>query len=78
MAATIDLGLGLLKATLDGYERSSDDKRFEDLLNTMFNPYGPSGADPNPDLTAAQAAVKELGGKVISFDEVENVLGGIY
>lgn len=78
MAATIDLGLGLSKATIDGYEWTSDDKIFEDLLNTMLDPYGPSGADPNPDLTAAQAAVKQIGGKIISFDEVENVPGRIY
>ena len=78
MAATIDLETGQPTATIDGYEWTSDDKNLAEYLNTMLDPLGPSGADPNPDLTAAQEAVKELGGKVVLFDEVESVPGRVY
>lgn len=65
-------------ARIDGYNWISADKGLERLLNSMLDPIGPSGADPNPDLHAAQAAIKELGGELIEFDEMEYVKGRIY
>ena len=67
MSATVIIGGE--KATIDGYEWTSDNQALEDLLNAMLDPLGPSGADPNPSLTAAQEAVKRLGGEVVRFDK---------
>jgi hypothetical protein len=58
---------------------SCEDAQFQDLLNSMLDPLGPSGADPDPDHTAAMDAIKRLGsGKVTRRDEVEYVEGRIY
>lgn len=67
MSATVIIGGE--RATIDGYEWTSDNQALEDLLNAMLDPLGPSGADPNPSLTAAQEAVKRLGGEVVRFDK---------
>jgi hypothetical protein len=66
MAATIRIGD--TEATIDGYEWSSDDKTLEKLLNLMLDPFGPSGADPNPDVTAARRIAARVGGEVIRQD----------
>jgi hypothetical protein len=60
------------KITIAGFEAEVKDYKWtcpespelEGLLNARLNPGGPSGSDPNPDRTAAQNAVKFLGGKV--------------
>lgn len=65
-------------ATIDGYEWQSDNESLQELLNAMLHPSGPSGADPYPDLTAAEAAIAKLGGEVTHADEVEYVEGRIY
>lgn len=70
MSATIRI-MSDVEATIDGYEWTSDNQALEDLLNAMLDPLGPSGADPNPSLTAAQEAVKRLGGEVVRFDKPE-------
>jgi len=59
------------EATIDNYKWTSKDKALEGALNAMLSPYGPLGSDPNPDYTAAQEAVKALGGEVIEFTESE-------
>ena len=69
MSATV--AIGGERATIDGYEWTSDNQALEDLLNAMLDPLGPSGADPNPSMTAAQEAVKRLGGEVVRFDKPE-------
>ena len=53
------------EAVIDGYVWASDDELLEQFLNSMLDPGGPSGADPNPDLNAAIDAAGKLGGKVI-------------
>jgi len=58
-----------IRATINGYQWTSSNKDLEQTLNLMLDPYGPSGADPNPDATAAQAAIDKLGGKLIRFDK---------
>ena len=57
-------------ATIHGYRWTCADPTFEALLNSMLHPLGPSGADPDPDRTAAQAAIDEWGGQIISADEL--------
>ena len=76
MAATIE-ARGMT-ATVDGYQWSSSDERFAELLQYMLDPLGPSGSDPNPDYHAALAAVEALGGEVVSYDPTEYVEGRIY
>lgn len=65
-------------ATIKGYKWSGDNNVLVSLLNAMLDPAGPSGADPNPDLTAAQAAIDALGGEITRADETEYVEGRIY
>jgi len=43
---------------------------FVDVLHSMIDPDGHSGADPYPDLTIAEEAAKAYGGKVIEVDKV--------
>lgn len=76
MSATIQIGP--FEATIDGWEWTCEDDTLQRLLNTMLDPYGPSGADPNPDLTAAQEAVERLGGKIIRYDPTEYDPGVVY
>lgn len=68
MAATVKV-FGV-RATVDGWEWSSDFPALTELLQTMMDPLGPLGSDPNPDETAARYVVEELGGEVLSFDAV--------
>ena len=76
MSATIKVGN--VEATISEWVWSCKDKTLESLLNGMLDPLGPSGADPAPDLHAAQAAVGALGGEVISYDETDFVEGRVY
>ena len=76
MTAIISL-LGM-KATIQAYEWVAEEERLKSLLNSLLDPFGPSGADPNPDLTAAQEAMHILGGEVVSYDEIKNVEGRVY
>ena len=69
MAATVRIGAS--EATIDGYVWTCEDKTLERLLNLMLDPFGPSGADPNPDVTAAHRTAARLGGEVIRQDDVE-------
>jgi hypothetical protein len=66
VSATIRIGP--LEATITDYRWTSADPSLEAALNAMLNPAGPSGADPNPDLTAAQDAVGRLGGVVVAAE----------
>lgn len=76
MAATIDMAGE--RATITNGVWSCDNETLLSLLDSMLEPMGPSGADPNPDLHTAQAAIKQIGGKVIRFDETAYVKGRIY
>jgi len=67
------------RATIDGYRWTGADPSLVELLNAMLDQYGPSGADPNPDLTAAKVAAEELGGEIIDAGEPpEYVEGRVY
>ena len=63
--------IGGEKAEINDYKWTSEDKVLQGLLNSMIDPIGPSGADPYPDLTAADDAVKRLGGKVVEIPKQE-------
>ena len=66
-------------ATIDGYEWTGDNAQLVDLLNSMLAPYGPSGADPNPDMTAAQAAIDSIGGEIVDINQdIKHVKGRVY
>ncbi len=73
---TVDFGLAV--ATIDDLEWTCEDAGFLSLLTAMLNPLGPSGADPDPDYTAAMAAIEQLGGTITQRDEVEYVEGRVY
>lgn len=66
------------RAVVKDYHWSSADEALATMLNALLNPNGPSGADPNPDGTAAEEAVKRLGGRIISVDETESEDGVVY
>ncbi len=74
----VKVNIGGDVAEIEGYEWTGDNDALVDLLNAMLDSAGPSGADPNPDLTAAQNAIDRLGGEIVHADEVEYVEGRIY
>ena len=76
MSATIRLGG--TEAVISNYTWTGEHAVFVQLRNAMLDPHGPSGADPNPDLHAAQAAVEVLGGKVVRFDPTDYEEGVVY
>lgn len=59
---------GNFVAEIEGGRWTSADKRLEAELNARMDPSGPSGADPDPDLTVARAAAHALGGEIIQAD----------
>lgn len=69
MAATVRIGGAT--ATIDGYEWTTSNPTLKRMLDKLLDPNGPSGADPNPDHTAALAAIDKLGGTLVRFDEAE-------
>jgi len=52
-------------AVINGWQWASNDKAFEAALNADLDPQGPGGEVPDPDMQAAQAAIKRWGGKII-------------
>lgn len=48
------------------------------MLNSFIDLDGPSGADPNPDATAAQMVVDEMGFKLLHYDKLDYVPGRVY
>lgn len=67
-----------ITATIENYEWKSDNKSLEGALNSMLDPYGPSGSDPYPDLTAATEAMERLGGEVVEYDEPKDEGDKVY
>ena len=65
-------------ATIEGYVWTSPDAGLAAMLNAGLPWHGAGPSDPNPDLTAAQDAVKTLGGEVLEASPVEYVEGRIY
>lgn len=69
MAATVKV-FGV-QATITDMQWSSDFEDLTKMLQSMLDPDGPSGSDPNPDYTAAALVVEALGGEIVSFDEAD-------
>lgn len=57
-------------ATIDAYQWTSTNGALARLLNAMLPTWGPSGADPNPDYTAARQAAEKLSGEVVAYDDL--------
>jgi len=76
MTATIFI-LGK-KATITDYEWRADNPAVANLLNSLLDPAGPSGADPNPDLTTAQEIAIRFNGEVLDFEPVKSETGIVY
>jgi hypothetical protein len=75
MAATVKIDGQTSK--IDGYEWAGDEP-LTLLLNSLLDPAGPSGGDPNPEWTAANEAIKQLGGEILSFDRLDFDSSAIY
>lgn len=56
----------------------SEDAVLEQVLNSLLDPFGPSGSDPDSDYHAAEAAIKTLGGKILQADAQEYIDGQVY
>lgn len=48
------------------------------IMNKQRPPAGPSGADPNPDLTLAQYFVDLFGGKILAYTRIKGVKNRVY
>lgn len=79
MAATIKV-LGK-KATISKGAWSSDDPHLTSLLNAHLKGLlvtGLKGYSPNIDLSIAEETIQELGGELLTFDEVKIRPGVVY
>lgn len=77
MAASVRFPAIGVTAVINKYRWVCADKAMENLLNAELHWAGPSGADPNPDHTAALTAAKLYGGELVAFDEMTNPPGSI-
>jgi len=67
---------GPYEATIEGYQWNCKEKSLEKLLNASLHPYGPSGSDPYPDLTAAKKAAAEFNGEILDYDKPKPIPEG--
>jgi hypothetical protein len=74
MSAVINIR-GLTATYTDGVWTCTD-KSTERLLNATIPDF--SGSDPNTEQTAAEFAVKNYGGEIVSVDEMKANEGVIY
>lgn len=73
--------VGSDSASILHMEWTSANKELKRKLDGLLPDGGPSGADPNPDLTTALDAVDKLKGKLVSISqngELEYVKGRVY
>ena len=67
------------EAVCEGYEWHCEDKVIERYLNSLLNPMGPGGEDPNPDLTAAEQALEEIpDSELVDYTPMNRVEGVVY
>lgn len=76
--ASATVRIGGLMAVIEGWHWEADEPWLADLLNGMLDEDGPSGDDPQPEINAAEAAVAELGGEVVSAVPGKTKPGEIY
>ena len=65
-------------ATITDYAWRCDDAEVLGALNSLLDPNGAGGQDPNPDYNAARIAAETLGGEIARYDETEYKEGVIY
>ncbi|RYX80928.1 hypothetical protein EON83_26320 [bacterium] len=59
-------------ATVKNYQWHCEAPTILEFLNSTLHPHGPSGADPDPDYTAAQRAIALYGhGEIIEHIVIE-------
>lgn len=56
------------EARLEDWEWHSEDKVLADWLNAHRPTFGPSGADPNPDLHEAMRIVEEYEAELLTWE----------
>ena len=66
------------RATVEGYKWRCKDKQVLGLLNTLLSPFGPSGADPDPDYTVARLAVERFGARIVRRGPAPRSRKGVY
>ena len=68
----VKVDFGGTVASIINYTWTCDDDMLLSLLNSILDDDGPSGSDPDPDYTAAQIAIEEVGnGKIVFADDAE-------
>ena len=80
MSAVVQIDGYSEQATCNDYCWRSENSELETKLTelTIDHEFGPSGADPNPDLTCAQKAVDLLGGRIVSYKASQYIPGRVY
>jgi hypothetical protein len=64
-APSVTILVGGSTATCERYRWSSEDKALLRKLTELLDPRGPTTADPWPEWTVAQEAIRRYGGRVI-------------
>ncbi len=78
MSVTVRLSNGRT-ATIEMMEWTSESAILQKTLTDMLPEFGPSGADPWPDMTQAMLAIDKYGGEVIeATGQPEYVPGRVY
>ena len=76
MATIVELNGCRATFAEDGYRWESEQPTLADTLNSLLDPRGPSGADPNPSATAAVEAQRVFGITFIELDETDPEVDG--
>lgn len=66
------------EATCEHYEWTSEDAQVAEMLNRLRHRHGPSGNDPDPNLTLAQKALELFGvGEIIHHEPYKRPEGDL-
>ncbi len=65
-------------AIVDDGTWTSENEALQELLNAMWPAEGFSGSQPDPDFAAAVEAAEQLGGVIVSADEMPFDKDAIY
>ena len=74
----VKVDFGIAVATVTECQWTSDNTEFAQILMSLSPAFGPSGDDPDRDMTLAQAAIDLLGGTISESVEPEYIEGTIY
>ncbi|MBI1353266.1 MAG: hypothetical protein GC160_02890 [Acidobacteria bacterium] len=64
----VKIQIGRSTATIDGWKWTSENALLQRELNALLDPAGPEASDPDPDYTAAVAAVRRFDGEIVAVD----------